>query len=112
MQVVKGNISPIWRVGVPSIDVDGQEVSGEYEDLSSNYTCTVAVPDATPAIERAVTLLSSDNKYYLVQLTPAEMATLPVGLVTVAIEVKNTVVSPEYAVEAHVKMKIIDQLIT
>ena len=108
--VKRGNTSPLWRIGVPSYDANGQ-LTGGYEDLSVNYSCTVAVPSAVPAISRAVTALSSDNERYLVQLTPDETDTLADGIHTVAIEVSNATTTPPFKVEIHLNLVVEEDLI-
>lgn len=104
--IKQGNTSPLWRVGVQSYDANGNPISGQYEDLSSNYTCTIAVPTAVPALSRAVTALSADNTRFLAQLTPTETDSIPVGSHTVAIEVANATTTPPFKVEAHVTLLV------
>lgn len=105
-RIKQGNLGPVWRVGVQTFDASGVAISGSFEDLSANYTCTVAVATAIPPIERTVTRLSSDNTRYLVQLTGAETATMSVGNHTIAIEVENTTVVPPFRIEEHVELII------
>lgn len=113
MSVIRqGNTGPKYRIGVPSFDVDGLPVANTFEDLSVNYTCTISVPTASPAISRAVTARSSDDFRFLAQLTPAETLTMAVGTHQVAIEVNDTTATPPFRVETHLRIKIEMQVIT
>jgi len=111
-RIKQGNVSPVWRVAVQTFDADGVAIVGSFEDLSANYTCTVAVTTAIPPLERVVTRLSTDNKRFLVQLTAAETDTMAIGNHKVAIEVENTVVIPPFRVEAHEELVIDCEYIT
>lgn len=110
-RIKRGNTGPLWRVGVQSYDSEGLPISGQYEDLSSNYTCNISVPSATPPIARTVTALSADNTRFLVQLTPSETATLLGTNHVVAIEVANGTTTPPFKVETHVQLLVDDDLI-
>ena len=111
-RIKQGNVSPVWRVAVQTFDADGVAVTGSFEDLSANYTCTVAVTTAIPPIERVVTRLSTDNKRYLVQLTAVETDTMAVGSHKVAIEIENATLTPPFRVEAHEELVIDCEYIT
>lgn len=103
--ITQADLGPMWRVGVKALDADGIE-TGAYVDLSASYTCTIAVPTASPAISRAVTGLNSDNTRFLAQLTPAETATIPVGSNSVYIEVNNATLTPVYNVEEKITLVV------
>jgi len=105
-RIKQGNISPLWRVGVQEYTVDGVPITGQMVTLDMNYTCTVACTTAVPALERAVTTKSSDDKRFLVQLTPTETLTMGVGQHIIAIEVENTTLTPPFRVEDHVELVI------
>jgi len=110
-RIKQGNTGPLWRVGVQSYDANGVAISGVFENLSVNYTCTLAVPTAAPPISRAVSALSADNTRFLAQLTPSETGTLAEGQHTAAIEVANATTTPPYKVEVHVELLVEEQLI-
>ena len=86
-EVIQGDTSPIWHIGVPTIDVDGN--SSGYEDLST-YTCTLVYTDSAGNQQtRLIIDKNSTSDRFLVQMTSAETDALSVGLAQLAIQVKD-----------------------
>lgn len=112
-RIKQGNVGPLWRVGVQSYDTNGLPIDGQYEDLSTNYTCKISVPSAsTPIVARPVTRLSADNTRFLVQLAPVDTDLLAADTKhTVAIEVANDQLTPEFKIEVHVDLVVDEDLI-
>ena len=111
VDLIQGNLSTLWRAGVPSFDADGVRIAGALEDLDANYECKIAVTTAVPPIERAVTRKSADNLRFLAQLTPAEADTIGAGRHVVAIQVTNSSLSPNLVLEEHIDIEVTDDLI-
>ena len=104
-RIKQGNTGPLWRVGVKERDADGN-LTGNYVDLT-NYTCQVACLTASPPIDRPETNMSSDDQRFLVQLTPAETATMEASKThTVAVEIENTNLTPEFNIEVHLDLQV------
>lgn len=110
---VVGNTGPLYRVGVPERDSNG-ELTGLYESMNdSNWTCRIYVElNNSDTIDRPVTTLSADGFRFLAQLTPAETILIPAGVHTVAIEVANPSTSPPFLIEQHELLELIDEVAT
>ena len=105
-EVIQGDTGPIWHVGVPSIDVDGN--SSGYE-LLTNYTCTLVYSDSAGDEQtRAIIDVNSANTEFLVQMTSAETDTLNVGLSQIAIQVKDNSGVP-YRSEVQINLTVSTQ---
>ena len=102
-QVTQGDTGTLYKVGVT-----GDPVLSD----APVYTCSLSVPSAVPPISRAVvTLLDADTRF-AVQLTTAETALLaPNVRHTMAIEVLNASLVPEFKVETFVEFYVKKQVI-
>lgn len=107
-KIIRGNTGPLWRVGVPSRDSDGNK-TGEMENLSTDYVCTIACVDGS--IERPVTALNSDDTRFMAQLTPDETKDIPKGKSVVAIQIRNPNTTPEFVIEYHIDVDMKDEYI-
>lgn len=104
-RIKQGNTGPLWLVGIKERDANGVETGNLIDVSNVNWVCTVACNSAVPPISRVETNISADNTRFMVQLTPAETATLSAGSAhTIAIEVVNTTLSPAFEVESHVDL--------
>ena len=102
-EIIQGDTGPIWHIGVPSIDIDGD--SSGYETLT-NYTCTLVYIDSDGAEQtRDVTTKNSTNDNFLVQLTSGESDALAVGLARIVIQVKDSSGTP-YRSEVQINLTV------
>lgn len=104
-QITQGNTGTLYKVGVKGCP-----------DLSlgaPDYTCSISVPSAVPPLARAVTLLIDADTRFAVQLSPAETLTLQSEQKhSMAIEVKNPLLTPPFTLETSVEFYVKPQVIT
>ena len=84
------------------------------EAIDGNWTCHAGLYDSAGAEAVAAFQVSdkhtlSGDEYFLVALTPAQTAPLAVGDYVLAIDVRNSTVTPQYAQETPVEVQIVAQ---
>lgn len=90
--IIQGDTGPMWQIGVPSIDLDGN--SAGYETLT-DYTCFLVYTDSSGDEQtRAVTTTNTTNDRFLVQVTSAESETFRIGPNRLVCQIKNSAVTP------------------
>lgn len=97
LSIYKGDTAGPWNVGVTGDD-------GALVNISAPWTCKIKV--AGTAIDRAVTDRTVDNLRFIAALTPAETATLDIGIYVVAIEIENTTTVPPLRREHHIVLTV------
>lgn len=105
LEIVQGDTGPIWHIGVPNIDVDGN-LSGDV--TLTNYTCTLKITkqDASD-YERGIVSLNTGNTRFLAQLTSEETdaAFMGLGLNRIVFEIKDDQ-TPPYVSEVQVDVTV------
>lgn len=107
LEIVAGDTAGIWKVSHVTSEPGARPVVRA--DLSAGYACTIKAVDAagaTVVAERAVSVLSSDDLYFLAALNPAETDTIPPGDVTVAIQLSNPSLVPPLRKERHFPLRV------
>lgn len=102
-EVIQGDTGPIWHIGAPQIDVDGN--SSGYVDLST-YTCTLAYTDSDGV--QQTRLISDKNTAldrFLVQMNSTETNSLPVGLSQIVVQVLDDS-TPVYRSEVQINLTV------
>lgn len=76
--------------------------------LDSSWVCRIKVRDAAgdDLINRVEANISHDQRHYIVALTPAETAILPVGDYLWIIQVENENTLPPFVIEEHRALRI------
>jgi hypothetical protein len=86
-EIIQGDTGPMWQIGVPSLDLDGN--SSGYEDLT-NYTCTMVFTDEAGVEQvRSVTSTNQAGNRFLAQLNSADSDTLKLGVARMVLQVKD-----------------------
>lgn len=103
-ELYAGDTSDVWELGFVTSAAGVKPVV--LADLDPSFTCRIAVLDAAPAINRAVTIKNGANTRFRVWLTPAETAALGEGDWTVGIELSNATLSPPLVQEVQRRIRI------
>lgn len=107
LNIIAGDTAGIWTVSHRTSALSEPIVRA---DLSVGYSCMIKAVNAAGATvvpERSVTDRSPDNQYFLAALTPAETAVIPVGEITVAIQLTNLSLTPPLRKETHHQIQIL-----
>lgn len=97
LEIVQGDTAGIWKI---SHIISAPRVTPVVRaNLSApGYSCSIRAindSDGSQAVaERAVTVLSDDNFYFLAALFPAETASITPGMITVGLQLSNPTLTP------------------
>jgi hypothetical protein len=110
VEIYVGDTSPVWEIGfVISLPGARPVVLAE---LDSNFSCRIAVENASPAILREVTAKNEASERFRAWLTPEETLALGAGDWTVGIELRNSTLSPPLVQEVQGVVRIRSQVVS
>lgn len=107
VDLIQGDTGPLWHIGVPLIDADGN--SNGYASLA-NYTCTLKYVNSSGVDKtRVVSDKNTAGDKFLCRVTSDESGEMRLGLNRIVWEIRDTTVTPPYVSEVQVDLTILPQ---